>query len=180
MADEIKVEMEETADSDVEVREAEVPEEEVIGNIQIAVDVVSTIAGIAADEIEGVASMYSSFAGGIAERLGAKKNASKGVKVEMNDNSVVIDLYMVVDYGVKIPALAWEVQENVKNCVETMTGLEVDKVNIHIEGISFEKENERIALEEAEAAAAVKEADSAAEEEEVELEEAPEEGSEAL
>ena len=51
-------------------------------------------------------------------------------------------LYIVVDYGVRIPELSWEIQENVKNSVETMTGLDVQKVNIHIEGVSFEKEKE--------------------------------------
>lgn len=122
---------------------AEIPEEvseENIGNIRISADVVSTIAGIATTELEGVAGMYSSFAGGIAEKLGAKKNPSKGVKIEMSEDAVSIDLYIVVDYGVRIPELSWEIQENVKNNVETMTGLAVQKVNIHIEGVSFEKE----------------------------------------
>ncbi|MBQ2663017.1 MAG: Asp23/Gls24 family envelope stress response protein [Clostridia bacterium] len=114
--------------------------EEEVGNIKISVDVVSTIAGIATNEIEGVAGMYGTFAGGIAEMLGAKKSPSKGVKVDLNGKSATIDLYIVVDYGVRIPELAWEVQENVKNNIETMTGLDVQKVNIHIEGVSFEKE----------------------------------------
>ncbi|MGN0181088.1 MAG: Asp23/Gls24 family envelope stress response protein [Candidatus Ornithomonoglobus sp.] len=112
-----------------------------MGNIKISVDVVSTIAGIAASEIEGVSCMYTSFAEGVAKRLGARRNASNGVKVDMGADSVSIDLYIVVEYGVKIPELAWSVQENVKNCVETMTGLSVSKVNIHIEGISFDKED---------------------------------------
>lgn len=122
--------------------EPEIPDEagETIGNIKISVDVVSTIAGIAASEIEGVSCMHTSFAQGFAKRLGARKNASNGVKVDMNEDNVSIDLYIVVDYGVKIPELAWSVQENVKNSVETMTGLPVSKVNIHIEGISFGKE----------------------------------------
>ena len=123
-------------------------EEEPIGNVKISVDVVSTIAGIATSEIEGVAGMYGTFAGGIAEMLGAKKNPSKGVKVDMNEKSVTIDLYIVVDYGVRIPELSWEIQESVKNNVETMTGLDVLKVNIHIEGVSFAKENaEKIELD---------------------------------
>lgn len=117
-------------------------EEEPIGNIKISVDVVSTIAGIATTEIDGVAGMYGTFAGGIAEMFGAKKNPSKGVKVDMNETTATIDLYIVVDYGVRIPELSWEIQENVKNSVETMTGLDVQKVNIHIEGVSFEKEKE--------------------------------------
>ena len=136
--------VEEAREEEVEVQEEAAAEneedEEPVGNIKISVDVVATIAGIAASEIDGVAYMYSSFAGGIAERLGAKKNPSKGVKVEMDESSVTVDLYIVVDYGVRIPELAWEVQENVKNNIETMTGLDVEKVNIHIEGVSFEKE----------------------------------------
>lgn len=114
--------------------------EEEVGNIKISTDVIATIAGMASTEINGVHCMYSSFAGGIAEMFGSKKSAGKGVKVEMDDCGVVIDLYIVVDYGVRIPELAWEIQENVKSNVETMTGMTVDKVNIHIEGVSFEKE----------------------------------------
>lgn len=118
--------------------------EESVGNIRISADVVSTIAGIATTELEGVAGMYSSFAGGIAEKLGAKKNPSKGVKIDMTEETVSIDLYIVVDYGVRIPELSWEIQENVKNNVETMTGLTVEKVNIHIEGVSFSKEADEL------------------------------------
>lgn len=143
-----EVKNEETADEEISpeeepekeefpVSEEKAQEEEEIGNIKISVDVVSTIAGIAATEIKGVNAMYTSFAGGIAEKFGAKKNASKGVRVEMNENIATVDLYIVVDYGVRIPELAWEVQENVKNNIETMTGLTVEKVNIHIEGVNF-------------------------------------------
>lgn len=144
MDEEIRNELEEIAEQDMEAAETvvETDEEEPIGNIKISVDVVSTIAGIAANEVEGVAGMYGTFAGGIAEMLGAKKNPSKGVKVDMGEGTATIDLYIVVDYGVRIPELSWEIQESVKNNVETMTGLEVLKVNIHIEGVSFAKENE--------------------------------------
>lgn len=134
---------EEREEEIVSAPEADITEEtaeESAGNVKISVDVVSTIAGIAAAEVEGVAEMYGTFAGGIAEMLGAKKNPSKGVKVDMNDKSATIDLYIVVEYGVRIPELSWEIQENVKRSVETMTGLEVLKVNIHIEGVSFEKD----------------------------------------
>ncbi len=140
------------------VRNAEISEEEIvssakseaesdeeIGNIKISSEVVSTIAGMAASEIEGVHGMYSSFATGIAEKFGAKKSVGKGVKAEITENTVLIDLYIIVDYGVRIPELAWEIQENVKNNVETMTGMTVEKVNIHIEGVNFEKEAEKSA-----------------------------------
>lgn len=132
-------EQEAVVEEAVEASEPETTEESV-GNVRISADVVSTIAGIATTELDGVAGMYSSFAGGIAEKLGAKKNPSKGVKIDMTEETVSIDLYIVVDYGVRIPELSWEIQENVKNNVETMTGLTVEKVNIHIEGVSFAKE----------------------------------------
>ena len=118
--------------------EKQTEDEETIGNIKISVEVVSTIAGIAASEIQGVSCMYRSFVDGVAQRLGAKRNNTKGVRVDMSSSSVNIDLYIVVDYGIKIPELAWEIQENVKNSVETMTGLKVSKINIHIEGINFD------------------------------------------
>lgn len=132
-----------------EVVNTEVIEDDIeIGNIKISVDVVSTIAGIAAMQTKGVAGMYSSFAGGIVEKISAKKSPSKGVKVEMSENIVKIDLYIVVEYGVRIPELAWEIQESVKNNAETMTGLKVEKVNIHIEGVRFPEEDKELAISE--------------------------------
>ncbi len=113
---------------------------DVAGNIKISEEVVSTIAGVATMEVKGIAGMCGSIAGDIAQIFGAKKNLSKGVKVAITDNNVVIDLYILVDYGVKIPEIAWEAQDAVKTEVETMTGLNVEKVNIHIEGISIEKD----------------------------------------
>lgn len=117
----------------------EQPESERVGNIKISIDVVSTIAGVATMNCEGVHGMAGTLAGDIAERLGAKKrNLNKGVKVDMTETNASIDLYIVVKYGVRIPELAWEIQESVKNNVESMTGLKVDKVNIHIEGVNFD------------------------------------------
>lgn len=111
---------------------------EVSGSVKISDEVISTIAAIATEEIKGVAGMYGSFAEGIAERFGAKKNFAKGIKVEVSDNSVILDLDIIIEYGAKIPDVSWEVQQNVKNNIETMTGLSVEKINIHVEGVSFE------------------------------------------
>ena len=138
------------------------------GNIKISGEVVATIAGIAASEINGVAGMCGTIAGGIAEFLGNKKNPSKGVKVEITDESTIIDLYIVVEYGIRIPDLAWELQENVKASVESMTGLNVEKVNIHVDGVSFEKEPKK------------KKDSPSIVIEELDLEDVPEEGSEGL
>lgn len=106
------------------------------GGVRVADDVVAVIAGIAATEVEGVAGMSGGFVGDIGEMLG-KKNLSKGVKVEVGEREAAIDLYLVVEYGVRIPTVAEKVQENVKRAVENMTGLKVVEVNIHIQGISF-------------------------------------------
>ena len=109
------------------------------GKITFADDVVAVIAGLAATEIAGVSAMSGGIAGGIAEKLG-KKNLSKGVKVEVGETEAAIDLFIIVDYGVRIPEISWNIQENVKKAVESMTGLKVVEVNIHVQGVNFEKE----------------------------------------
>lgn len=113
---------------------------EIANGVKISDDVVQIIAGIAAGEVDGVQSLGNSIAGGIAEFLGGKKTVSRGVKVDISGTEVTIDVHVVVRYGVRIPDVAWNVQEKVKDAVETMTGLSVLKVNIHIDGISMEKE----------------------------------------
>ncbi len=107
-----------------------------LGTIRIADEVVSIISGLAATEVDGVASMSGGIAGGIAEALG-RKNLSKGVKVEVGEEEASIDLFMIVRYGSRIPDVAWQVQENVKKAVENMTGLKVVKVNVHVQGVNF-------------------------------------------
>lgn len=107
-----------------------------LGSIRIADEVVSIVAGLAATEIEGVASMSGGIAGGIAEALG-KKNFSKGVKVDVGEEEAAVDLFLIVRYGVRIPDVAWAVQENVKKAIENMTGLKVVRVNVHVQGVNF-------------------------------------------
>lgn len=106
------------------------------GSIKIADEVVGIIAGLAATEVEGVAGMSGGIVGGIAEILG-RKNLSKGVKVEVGEKEAAVDLYIIVNYGVRIPEVAWNVQENVKKAIENMTGLSVIEVNIHVQGVNF-------------------------------------------
>lgn len=110
------------------------------GNITFADEVVAIIAGLAASEIEGVAAMSGGIAGGIVEKLG-KKNLSKGVKVQIGEKEAAIDLYIIVEYGARIPEIAWNIQENTKKAVETMTGLNVVEVNIHVQGVNIEKKS---------------------------------------
>ncbi len=107
-----------------------------LGSVRIADDVVAIIAGLAATEVEGVAGMSGGFAGGIAEILG-RRNLSKGVKVEVGERDAGIELFIIVKYGARIPDVAWNIQENVKKAVETMTGLETTKINVHIQGVEF-------------------------------------------
>ena len=141
MSEEMNEITEETVAEGTSEVTVEQPESERVGNIKISIDVVSTIAGVATTSCEGVHSMAGTLAGDIAERLGAKKrNQNKGVKVDMNETNASVDLYIIVKYGVRIPELAWEIQESVKNNIESMTGLNVDKVNIHIEGVNFDED----------------------------------------
>ncbi|MDS1030088.1 Asp23/Gls24 family envelope stress response protein [Bacillota bacterium LX-D] len=107
-----------------------------MGSIRIADEVVAVIAGLAATEVEGVAGMSGGIAGGIAELLG-RKNLSKGVKVEVGEKQTAVDLHIVVEFGVKIPDVALTVQQNVKNAIESMTGLTVIEANVHVQGVVF-------------------------------------------
>lgn len=111
-----------------------------VGIIRIADEVVSIIAGLAATEVNGIAGMSGGIAGGIAEILG-KKNFAKGVKVEVGEKEAAVDLYIIVEYGVRIPDVALTVQENVKKAIENMTGLNVVEVNVHVQGVGFPEDN---------------------------------------
>lgn len=110
------------------------------GSIKISEDVVKIIAGLAATEVAGVAGMSGGIAGGIAEKLG-RKNLSKGVKAEVGEKEATIDIYVIMDYGAHIQEVASQIQSNVKNAVESMTGLKVLEVNVNVQGVSFGPEN---------------------------------------
>lgn len=117
-----------------------------MGTITFANDVIAIIAGLAASEVQGVASMSGGIYDGVASALG-RKNLTKGVKVEVGNEQVAVDLAMIFYYGVEIPAVAKTVQENVKKAVESMTGLEVVEVNIAVMGVRFEKEPAPVPVE---------------------------------
>ncbi len=111
-----------------------------IGSVRIADEVVAIIAGMAAVDVPGISEMSGGLADGIADILG-KKNLSRGVRVALTESDVIIDMNIIVDYGCRIPDVAWNVQEKVKKAIEEMTGLNVVEVNIHIQGVSFLKEH---------------------------------------
>ena len=115
--------------------------------IQISNDVVAVIAGVAVSEVQGVSGMSGGFAGGITEVLSGKKNLAKGIKVDVNENMAKIDVNIIVEYGSRIPDVAFEIQNRVKKSAENMTGLKVEEVNVHVQGVNTdvvmnEKENE--------------------------------------
>ena len=119
----------------------EITTEEVAGEgIQIADDVVAIIAGKAVSEVSGVAGMAGGFAGGITEVLSGKKNLTKGIKVDINEKEAKVDVNIIVEYGVRIPDVAFEIQNRVKKAVETMTGLKVSNVNVHVQGVNTVEE----------------------------------------
>jgi uncharacterized alkaline shock family protein YloU len=117
-----------------------------LGKVEIAPEVIEVIAGIAASEIEGVASMRGNFAAGVVERLG-KKNHGKGVKVELVEEGIIIDVYCVMIFGVSIPTVAQKIQDNIRQALLNMTALEVNEVNIHVVGVQFESKIQEIEVD---------------------------------
>ncbi|MCL0080997.1 Asp23/Gls24 family envelope stress response protein [Peptococcaceae bacterium] len=113
------------------------------GSIRIADDVVGIVAGLATVEVAGVAGMSGGISGGISEILG-RKNLAKGVKVEVGEKEAAVDIYVIVEFGIPITEVAANIQENVKKSIEGMTGLNVVEVNIHVQGVHFSKEEEKI------------------------------------
>lgn len=117
------------------------------GKVEIAPEVIEVIAGIAASEVEGVAQMRGNFATGVVERLG-KKNHGKGVKVELSEEGITVDVYCLMKFGVSIPTVAGKVQDNIRQALLNMTALEAEAVNIHVVGISFETQKPEPEVEE--------------------------------
>lgn len=107
-----------------------------LGAIQIAPEVLEIIAGLASIEIEGVAGMSGGLAGGIAELLG-RKNLTKGVKVQVGPEGAVVDVSIIVEYGYRIPEISASIQRSVKHAIESMTGIGVAQVHVHIHDVHF-------------------------------------------
>lgn len=155
------------------------------GTVSFATEVVATIAGLAATEVEGVASM-SSQSSGFADMFSRKnsRNFTKGVRIDLDDNKVTVDITIVVEYGSPVPDVARSIQENVKKAIETMSGLDVHAVDVHVAGVSFEREQKAVAeleeqrkkmLEKSEAPTEEPAKEEAAQEPEIEAEEEPDE-----
>ena len=140
--------MEEENKINGEIVELETTTEQESDGIEIANEVVAVIAGKAVSEVQGVAGMAGGFAGGISEVLSGKKNLAKGIKVEVTDKEAKIDVNIIVEYGSRIPDVAFEIQNRVKKSVEGMTGLKVEEVNVHIQGVNTEEKKKEESNEE--------------------------------
>ena len=111
-----------------------------LGAVIISEEVVKTIAGTAITDVSGVAGMSGSLAGELTEMLG-RKNISKGIKVVVGEKETAIDIFVILNYGVRVPEIAANIQNKIKDAVESMTGLIVVEVNIHVQGVVFPPES---------------------------------------
>ena len=122
--------------------------ESTIGIVKISDEVVSVIAEIAADEIQGIVEVPHGVSSNISQILKGKKSSSgKSVKVTLEEDKAIIELNVAVEYGMKIPEIVSAVQENVKKTVEAMNGLKVDKVNVNVQNIFVPKQEQQETLE---------------------------------
>lgn len=111
-------------------------------SVVISAEVVAVIAGVAVSEVVGVVETAGGFAGGISEVLSGKKKLSKGIKVEVGEKETKIDVNIIVEYGSRIPDVAFEIQNKVRKSVKEMTGLDVLEVNVHVQGVRTSLEQE--------------------------------------
>ena len=127
--------MEENKNEEIMIDEQEKKE---ANGIKISNDVIAVIAGVAVSEVSGVASMSGGFAGGITEAIKGKKNLAQGIKVEATEKEAKIDVNIIVEFGSRIPDVAFEIQNRVKKAVENMTGIKVTDVNVNVQGVNTE------------------------------------------
>lgn len=118
-----------------------VSDETDLGKVEIAPEVIEVITGIAASEVEGLASMRGNFASGMVERFGGVSH-TKGVKVDLTDEGILIDLHVVLKFGVSIPEVAQKLQTNIRQSLKNMTGLEVSEINVHVVGIQMDSQDD--------------------------------------
>lgn len=111
------------------------------GQITYANEVIATIVSVATTEVEGISGIAGS---GAISGILAKGKTPRGVKVDMNGEDINVDVSVTVDYGIPIQKVGRNAQENVRKSIESMTGLHVEKVDLHVVGVSFEKENQEM------------------------------------
>ncbi len=108
-----------------------------LGKVEIAPEVIEVISSLAAAEVEGVATMRGNFATDVAEKLG-RKSHGKGVKVDLGQDGISVDVFVIMNYGVSIPNVAQKIQENIYQTLRTMTAIDLTAVNIHVVGIQLD------------------------------------------
>lgn len=113
-----------------------------LGKVEIAPEVIEVIAGLAATEVEGLYAMRGNLASGVAEALG-KKTHNKGVKVELTNEGITIDVYCIINFGSSIPQIAQKLQTNIRQTLRNMTQLEISEINIHVVGINMDEKEEQ-------------------------------------
>jgi len=111
-----------------------------LGKVEISQEVIEVIAGIATQEIEGVAALRGNFAADVAERLG-RKNHGKGVKVDLTEQGIIVDVSIVISYGASVPEVAKLIQLNIQQALETMTAIQLTEINVHVVGVYFDTPN---------------------------------------
>ncbi|ANZ95892.1 MULTISPECIES: Asp23/Gls24 family envelope stress response protein [Brochothrix] len=109
-----------------------------LGQIEVAPEVLGVIAGIAASDVDGVVEMHGTFYNALAEKFG-RVNYTKGVKIDMINDAIVVDVYITVAYGKALPLVAEKVQENVQSTIFTMTNLDIREVNVHVIDVQIAK-----------------------------------------
>ena len=124
-----------------DINTAEKEKDQESGQITYANEVIATIVSVATTEVEGISGIAGS---GAISGILAKGKTPRGVKVDMNGESVGVDVSVTVDYGMPIQKVGRNAQENVRKSIESMTGLHVEKVDLHVVGVSFEKENQEM------------------------------------
>lgn len=118
-------------------------DDQTLGTIQIAPQVLEIIAGIAASEVDGVSKMYGSFANSVSELLG-RSDFRRGVKIVNDDDNLTIDVDVYIEYGTSVPKTAELIQKRIKQQVALMTSLKVTEVNVHVKGIVAETPNQSV------------------------------------
>jgi uncharacterized alkaline shock family protein YloU len=113
-----------------------------LGKVEISPEVIEVIAGIAASDVEGVASMRGNFASGVVEKLG-RKSHGKGVKVELTEDGISIDVYVLMKYGISIPDVAQNIQDSIRQALLNMTALEASDINVFVVGVQFESKEKQ-------------------------------------
>lgn len=133
---------------DNENRSVEVEDQrEDLGKIEISPEVIEIIAGLATVEVAGVGDMHGNFASGVVEKLSGRRYG-RGIKVDLTDDGIIIDVQLTMNFGVSIPDVAEKVQSNITRALKRMTALDVHEINIHVVGVHFDLKDKKETEEE--------------------------------